>query len=347
MKAKIRVGIIGLGRMGMLHFRNVMLIDGVSVEAVADKSKKKLTKANSLGVKNLFTDFNDMINQSSLDAVIISLPHFLHENAAIFSAEKGFHIFIEKPLGRTSKECERIIKAAHKNGIKLCVDHSYRYFENVRIIKERYDKGYLGEVGLFTSALVTNGPFAHPIYPKYVQDWWLDPKLSGGGALLALAPHLIDLFEWFFKDTEFLSGSFNSMLDLDYEDTASLTIRSKKTGTIGTMNVGWFERSIFPSFDFYVELHGTGGFISSNQLAPKNIYMHGAKESTKNIFRRLVGKKIKPLMFTYYYNSYYQILEDFFNSVRNDLDVPIPCEDSLKTIKIIEAAYRQGGFNYK
>jgi len=213
-------------------------------------------------------------------------------------------------------------------------------------MRSRFEKGYLGEVGLFTSALVTNGPFAHPLHPKYVQDWWLDPRLSGGGALLALGPHLIDLFEWFFKDTELLYASFDSKLDLDYEDTASLTIRSRRTGTIGTVNVGWFERSIFPSFDFYVKLHGTGGYVSSDQLGPGNIYVYGAKEAVKNVIRRFVGRKIRPLSFTYYYNSYYQILDDYVSSIRNDGEVPVSGEDALKTIEIVEGAYRRGGFDH-
>jgi len=103
----------------MLHLRNVRFVDGVSVEAVADRSRKELAKASSLGAKNLFSDFKDVIDHSSLDAVIIALPHFLHEEAAVLWAESGLHIFVEKPLGRTVKECQRIIEAAHENGVKL------------------------------------------------------------------------------------------------------------------------------------------------------------------------------------------------------------------------------------
>jgi len=109
---RIKLGVIGLGRMGMLHLRNVRFIEGVLVEAVADRSKKELAKASSLGVKNLFSDFKDIIDHSSLDVVIIALPHFLHEEAVVLYAEKELHIFIEKPLGGSVEECERIIEAA-------------------------------------------------------------------------------------------------------------------------------------------------------------------------------------------------------------------------------------------
>jgi len=75
----ISVGVVGLGRTGMLYLRNVSFIDGVSVEAVADKSEKELTNASYLGVNNVFFDSVDMIGYSSLDADFVDLADFLYE----------------------------------------------------------------------------------------------------------------------------------------------------------------------------------------------------------------------------------------------------------------------------
>ena len=75
----IRVGIIGLGRMGMLHMMNCLQMGGVEVVATADSSKKALKKAKSAGVNQLFADYHDLLNHSSdMDVVVISLPNFLH-----------------------------------------------------------------------------------------------------------------------------------------------------------------------------------------------------------------------------------------------------------------------------
>ena len=74
------MGVIGLGRMGMLHLRNVRFIEEVSVEAVADRSRKELTKASCLDAKNVFSDFMDMIGHSLLDVDVVAVHDSLYES---------------------------------------------------------------------------------------------------------------------------------------------------------------------------------------------------------------------------------------------------------------------------
>ena len=104
----IKVGIIGLGHMGLLHLRNTRFIEGIKVIAAADKSKKALAEAKTYGVRILFNDYRGLLGVTDLDAVIISLPNFLHAKSIADAAEKGLHIFIEKPLARNISECEGI-----------------------------------------------------------------------------------------------------------------------------------------------------------------------------------------------------------------------------------------------
>ena len=340
---KLRLGLVGLGKMGILHLNLLKFIDGVVLESAADKNQRNLEKAEKLGVKKLFSDYRDMYEKVELDAVIIALPHFMHEEAVILAAEKGFNIFVEKPLGRTVKECKNMLKAVERNNVKLCVDHNYRFFKNVEKLKRMYNNGYIGEVSLFTSANVTGGPFSIPLFSE---DWWIKPELSGGGALIALGPHLIDLFEWFFGNTTVLSAALSSRFSVDFEDTASITVKSRNAGTIGTINVGWFERTAFSKFDFYVRLHGTGGCISTDDLGPKNLFVNAAKECIKNVIRRILGRKIHPMSIQYFPHSYYVILTKFLESIIEDTEPPVNGRDGLKTIEIIEDAYKIAGVNY-
>lgn len=341
---KLKLGLAGLGKMGLLHLNLLKFMDGVVLEAASDKNQRNLKKAERLGVRRLFTDYKDMYEKVELDAVIIALPHFMHEEAVILAAEKGFNIFIEKPLGRTVKECKRMLKVVEKNSVKLCVDHNYRFFGNVEKLKKAYDNGCIGEVALFTSANATGGPFSIPLFSE---DWWIKPELSGGGVLIALGPHLIDIFEWFFGDTVVLNAVLNSKFDIDCEDTASLTLKSKKTGTIGTINVGWFERVALSKFDFYVRLHGTGGSISTDDFGPRNLFFNAAKEGMKNVVRRILGRKISPMIVQYFPYSYYIILMRFLESIIKDERPPVNGRDGLKTIEIVENAYKMAGVNYE
>ena len=335
------VGIIGLGHMGLLHLRNTRFVEGVRVVAAADKSKKGLSEAKAYGVSNLYEDYEELLKCKDLDAVIISLPNFLHEKSVVLAAEKGLHVFVEKPLARKVLECESIKRAVERNDIKLAIGHNYRYFDHVRKLRNEYNKGTLGDVEIANLEHFVNGPFAHPLDPVPVHDWWLDAQLVGGGALLDQGYHLIDLFRWFFPDPEVLYVNLGYRYNLGIEDSATIVLRSRRTLTRGIISVGWFQKMVFPDFNFRINLHGTVRFLSTDHFAPKNLYLHAAKESMKNGLRKVLGKRINPLSYTYYYASYFKEMENFFRSIDGDPDGALlaTVDDGLETIKIIEKSY--------
>ena len=342
LRTLIKVGIIGLGHMGLLHLRNTRFIEGIQVVAAADKSKKGLIEAKRYGIRNLFKDYNDLLKIADLDAVIVSLPNFLHETSIVHAAEKGLHIFVEKPLARTSLECEKIKRAVQRNDVKLFVGHNYRYFDHVIKLKTELDKGTIGEVEIANLEHFVNGPFAHPLEPVPVRDWWLDVKLSGGGVLLDQGYHLIDLFRWFFPDPELLYVHLGYRYNLDIEDSATIVLKSRRKSTIGTISVGWFQKMVFPQFNFRINLHGTTRFLSTDHFAPKNLYFHAGKEALRNILFKIIGRKINPLSYTYYYSSYFKELQHFFESIKGDANPNhlVTVNDGLETVKVIEESYR-------
>jgi len=338
----IKVGIIGLGHMGLLHLRNTRFIKSIKVVGVADKSKKGLSEAKKFGIRNLFDDYKELLKLADLDAVIISLPNFLHEESVTFAAERGLHIFIEKPLARTLSECENIKRAVQRNGVKLAVGHNYRFFDHVQKLKAEVEKGTLGDIEIANFEHFVNGPFAHPLEPVPIQDWWLDAQLSGGGALLDQGYHLVDLFRWFFPDPEVLYVNLGYRYDLPMEDSAIVALKSRHTSTRGIVSVGWFQKMLFPHFNFRLNLQGTTRFLSTDHFVPRNLYLYAVKEALKNTLRRITGRKIKPLSYTYYYTSYIKELQHFFEGIQRD---PIPnplanVTDGLEAIRIVEESYK-------
>jgi predicted dehydrogenase len=313
----------------------------VQVIAVADKSKKGLAEAKARGVKQIYKDYKELLDKASIDAVIISLPNFLHEESICLAAERGLDIFVEKPLARNVEEGKRIKRSIEKNGIFLAIGHNYRYFNHVRQLKLAFDSGSIGDVEIANLEHFVNGPFAHPLEPVRISGWWLDRELSGGGVLLDQGSHLIDLFQWFFPEPELIHANIGYRFSLAVEDSAVVILRSRVTSTIGVIMVGWFEKMIFPQFDFRICFHGTAGFRSTDDFVPSNMYLNAAKEAIKNVLKRIAGRPISPLSYTYYYNSYFKELRAFLNQAdgtRSDLADP---EDSLRTLEIIEEAYRK------
>jgi predicted dehydrogenase len=99
-------------------------------------------------------------------------------------------------------------------------------------------------------------------------------------------------------------------------------------------------RSVFPKFNFRTILHGDCGYLSTDEYTPKNIYAHAAKEGAKNILKRIAGRKPTYLSYTYYWESYYKEMTSFFKSIANDTETSASAEEGLKTMQIIEQAYK-------
>jgi len=139
---------------------------------------------------------------------------------------------------------------------------------------------------------------------------------------------------------KYLLSSLDHKLNLPVEDGAVVILRSNSSAK-GIINVGWYQKTNFPKYNFRVILHGNAGYLSSDELVPHNLYLHAFKEGSKNIFRRAFGKTVHPLAYTYYFESYYKELAHFFDCLKNDAEPSVSATDGLKTIEIIRDAYQK------
>jgi predicted dehydrogenase len=337
-----KAGIIGLGRMGMLHLVNCLHLDRVEVVSAADSSKRGLKEAGALGVKNLYEDYHDLLKHSSgLDAVIISLPNFLHFESIQLSLEAGLNVFAEKPLATTVEECRQIVNSVKKSGRKFMVGHVLRFTEAIERMKSSMEEGYIGDLEAVTAEEIINGPFAHPRNPAPVSDWWFDREKSGGGALMDVGYHMIDLYRFFAGDSHAVFASLDNKFDLPVEDGAIVILRaSNSSATKGIINVGWYQQTVFPRYNFRTILHGAAGYLSSEDLIPRNLYWHAAKVGLGNILKRVVGQKIRPLYYTYHYESFYKELSHFFSCLLDDTEPAVTAIDGLRVVELIHEAYK-------
>lgn len=338
------VGLIGLGKMGQLHMLNCLHINDVKIIAVADPSKKALKRAKFIGVDKLFSDYHDLLEKSKsigLDTVIVSLPNFLHFEVIQLALEAGLNVFVEKPMANTVKECQKIVNLVEQSGKVFMVGHNFRFLNTVEKMKDSLDKGRIGNLEVVTIEMIGNGPFSHPSIPKPVPDWRFDSKKTGGGVLLDQGSHLIDLFRYIAGDAKLLFPYLESTFNLPFEDIAILVLGSPDSGPKGLINVGWYQREGFATFDFRMILHGNAGFVASEPFTPTHFYLYALKEGTKNFLRRIVGKKIHPLSYIEMDESYFKELKYFFDCIKNDSTPSIGSSavDGLKTIEIIEEAY--------
>lgn len=251
---KLGLGIIGLGYIGKVHFKHSLELANVRPIAICDTSKRALKTARSNEVK-AFTNYQELLKDPDVDAVVIALPTHLHSECAISAAEAGKHIFIEKPLARNVEEGRTIISASRRNAVKLMVGYPLRFKDIFRDLRTRVDSGLLGSVEVAHAVNIASGPFSsrgENYVPTPVPDWWFNKELTGGGALIDLGSHMINLLRWYFGEVTDIRCTLGYRFNLDIEDSASCWIKFK-SGTLAVVNVGWFSED----FVLKVELFGT------------------------------------------------------------------------------------------
>lgn len=336
----LRVGVIGLGNMGKLHLMNALRIDGVKVVAVADKSQRNRKSVEKYHIKT-YDDYTTLIDSEKLDAVIVSLPNFLKKDSVCYAAENKLNIFLDKPMARNFVEAQEMVHRVERENVRLMVGTNYRYFPCVQKLKSTLDEGKIGDPVVATADLILNGPLSHGIVPVPVPDWWLSRETAGGGALMDLGYHLIDLLTWMFGDMDVAYSSLRYTLHLPVEDAGLVALHSKSKELMCMVNVGWFSRSIFPDFNFRVNVHGTAGYASTDRHRPRDLRVNAVKEGLKNISRRILQKKPHYLTYTYYYSSFYKIMDLFCSALINDTDLPFDLKEELDVIRIIDTVYKQ------
>ncbi len=204
MNGKIRIALIGAGRAGMIHAENFRAsVPGACIAAICDPVEDAARNAaQKLEVDRWYTDYHDIMEDKTIDAVIIATPTKYHCEIAVAAADSGKHILCEKPMAMTVEECNIMNAAAEKNGVILQIAFMRRFDASFIAAKKMIDADEIGEVVMVRSN--TRGPSI----PK---PWMYDISKSNG-PLAEVCSHDIDSLRWFtgsdFKTVFAIGGNF-------------------------------------------------------------------------------------------------------------------------------------------
>ena len=186
----VRCAVIGLG-VGASHVKSYTETPEAKLVAIADTDPKRLEKhAESVGKENCFTDYKAMLKTVKPDLVSVALPNFLHAPVSIDCLKAGAHVLCEKPMALSVAESRKMIAVAKQARRKLGINLSYRFSPPARALKEMADSGFLGEPYHALTCWTRRDGF-----PGF-GSWFGQKKLSGGGPLIDLGVHRIDLAIW-------------------------------------------------------------------------------------------------------------------------------------------------------
>jgi predicted dehydrogenase len=183
-----RVGFLGVGWIGRNRMEAVAKTRAVEIVGIADAAPDHAAQARTLAPRAEVVTSIDELFRLNLDGVVIATPSAMHAEQCVAALERGIAVFCQKPLARNAPECRRVVEAARASNCLLGVDLSYRHTAGMRKIRELIRGGALGRI------FAVDAVFHNAYGPD--KQWFYDPKLSGGGCVIDLGIHLVDLAFW-------------------------------------------------------------------------------------------------------------------------------------------------------
>lgn len=337
----LAVGFIGLSH---LHPKGYMPVfaaaGGMDVIAVAESDPAVLASFAQAFPVRAYADWRQMLDQEQLDLAVLFLPHYLCPEAGVACAERGIHLLVEKPMAADSLGLRKMVEAAARNGVVLSSPYVWRYHPVARAMKAYIEDGVLGRI------VGAEGRCAAGRLQRYIEGhagWMLTRLKSGGGPMLNLGVHWIDLYRWLLADevVEALGKNVKVNQEYDIEDN-SFALLTFSRGTVLALDISYTVPDSFPNGrDLYLALRGTAGVLSwspSFEGLKENLFVCSDSAKFQPEGHRNVSFELEPQA-GYAGPSTLPFLRDLAAAIRSGARPAITGEDGLRALEIVEAIY--------
>ncbi len=336
--SKVKWGVIGAAGIadrrtipGMILAKNAELIAVMEINTeLSEKIRQKY------GAKRAYTSVEDILADKEIDAVYIASPVIFHKDQVKKAAKAKKHILIEKPVAMTAEEGEEIIKFCNEEGVLIAVGLMMRYHAYHRKMKEIVDSGKLGQIVSSRAQLTC-------WYPDMPGNWRQQKSTSGGGALMDMGVHCIDLIQYITGSKAVQLGAFTGTNTFKYEveDSASLLMKMDN-GSYGYVDANFNIPDA--AARCRLEIYGTKGSmlaegtISQVEGGKLDVVLsddslgYNAQQDRNDVSS--VDIEVE------FGNMYTKEIESFSNSILTGSPVEVTVESALQVQKIIEMAYK-------
>lgn len=324
MKDKINIGVVGCGAHAQIAYLPIFKKNpNCNLVAICDTDFHKLdylgTKYN---IPQKYQDFQEILEDKDIDALVISTPNYLHAPMTISALQFGKDVLCENPMAINYREAEEVVKIVAQTKRKLGVALTGRFRPDVQTLKKFIKKGELGEVYYLKAGwLIGTKEWVLP-------NWRMDVLQSGGGAFLTLGTQVIAIAFYFLEDKEpdtIFAWFHKKEAESSVEDTAMCTI-TFKDGTLMTIEVGW---SLLFEKDFlYCNIFGKKGAALLNPLKV-NKELHS---ELVNVTPSIVPQNL--------YKIACELQAQFFiEALKKNTRPPFTTEEGLLIARITDAFY--------
>jgi len=256
---KVRIGIIGMGRMGITHYSIINSNPAVKMTAIADTSSLMLNMIRKyLPDVSMFEDYKDLLNSGLVDAVIVCTPSVMHYEVCKMAAEKGICVFCEKPFTTSPAQARELADLFEQKGLVNQVGYVYRFDVVFNKVKEMLDQQLIGKVchvnAMFLSSTISK---------MQPEKGWRSKRENGGGATYEMGSHVIDLMEFFFGKPQKVIGTLMNQVYSEAVEDISEAQLMYEGGVSANIHVNWSDYTYRKPM-LKIDIHGTKGKIQAD-----------------------------------------------------------------------------------
>ncbi|HID11620.1 MAG TPA: Gfo/Idh/MocA family oxidoreductase [Candidatus Latescibacteria bacterium] len=320
-----RVGFLGCGGIANAHARVLSeLGKRVQLAAFCDLEEERARRFNQTyadGKGKVYINLHRMLNKEKLDVLYICLPPFAHADEVELAAERGVHIFIEKPVALDMETAGRMVEAVERTGVKSQVGFQSRFGDAVREVKRMLDSGEAGRPGLVEARYFCNSLHS---------PWWRD-KSKSGGQVVEQVIHTFDILRYFLGEPEAVFSFRDNLFHRDVPDytveDVSATVVRFKNGAVATVAA---TNGAIP-----------GKWISDYKLVTERITVYFESPNQATVYHTGVPhgwvtsiSSERPLQKA--------AAEDLLDAIEDDRETLVPIQEGARSLELVLAVARSG-----
>ncbi len=319
---RLKLGIVGCGAVTELfHLPALTKLPSVNIFALVDSNRERAKAMTEKFCLNRYhTNYEDIFGE--VDIALIALPNHLHARPTIDFLRHDIHVLCEKPMATSVKECESMIEASRESKAKLMIGHNKRFMSNVILAKKMIDNGSLGKITGYDCKV--GAVFRWPTQTGF----YFKKDEAGGGTLIDMGVHVIDLLFWYFGEAENIKYQARDIMGKGVEDNVSMSL-SHNNSIKGRVTLSRTEL-----LDNKLIIKGKDGWVKIDMFDTTSLEFNSKKAKASSELGKLQVR-------TKNNDSYRDQFAHFVGCIKSDIKPLISGTDGMKVIQAVEECYKQ------
>ena len=327
---KFRFAILGCGLIGDIHAQAILSHPDAELYAMCDVSAERAGDYASRYGARVFTSYDELLADPSVDAVSICTPSGMHADQAIAALRAGKHVLLEKPMALTGRDALRIREAEAESGKLVSVVFQTRYVEDIRYLKSLIEDGRFGTLAFCD------------LYMKYWRDpayysaspWRGTFAMDGGGALMNQGIHGVDVMHFLFGEPRLIGARVKTLVhDIETEDTA-VSLVEYPSGALGVIEAS---TATNPGFERRIEICGSRGYAVMIDSSIEKLYVDGSFLIDRELE---VGAGTASNPAAMRHENHLALLDNLIRAIRGEAELLADVNAGHDATSFVEAVYR-------